>query len=102
MSGRDVRDGGTLEFTLRGDRPAAALRLRYWGEEHRRRFAIEVNGRAVAHEVLDGGRGHEFVMVDYPLPADLRAPSPSGWRVRIVPDAGYSAGPVFGAWLLAG
>src|SRR5690606_5576712 len=102
VSGRDVRDGGTLEFTLRGDRPAAALRLRYWGEEHRRRFAIEVNGRAVAHEVLDGGRGHEFVMVDYPLPADLRAPSPSGWRVRIVPDAGYSAGPVFGAWLLAG
>jgi DUF1680 family protein len=102
VSGRDVRDGGTLRFTLRGARPAAALRLRYWGEEHRRRFAIEINGRELAHEVLDGGRGHDFVMVDYPLPTDLRDPPADGWQVRIVPDAGYSAGPVFGAWLLAG
>ena len=41
--------------------------------------------------------GHDFVMVDYPLPTDLRDPPADGWQVRIVPDAGYSAGPVFGA-----
>ena len=99
---RDVRDGGTMEFTLRGDRPASQLRLRYWGEEHRRRFSILVNDQQVAHEVLDGGRGDAFVFVDYPLPEALRAPPAGGWRVRIVPDAGYSAGPVFGAWLLTG
>ncbi|MCD9005884.1 glycoside hydrolase family 127 protein [Luteimonas sp. XNQY3] len=100
VPGRDARTGGAFAFTLRGDRPAAALRLRYWGEEHRRRFAISIDGMPVAHEVLEGGRGDAFVDVDYPLPDARRAPPSDGWRVRIEPDAGYSAGPVFGAWLL--
>ncbi|MEZ0472160.1 beta-L-arabinofuranosidase domain-containing protein [Luteimonas salinilitoris] len=100
QSGRDARTGGAFEFTLRGERAASFLRMRYWGEEHRRRFTISVNGTPIAHEVLDGGRGDDFVEVEYPLPDALRAPPADGWRVRIEPDAGYSAGPVFGSWLL--
>jgi len=99
--GRDVRTGGVVEFSLRGQREADSLRLRYWGEEFRRRFTISINGVMLAHEVLDGGRGNDFVDVEYPLPPQLRAPSAEGWRVRIEPDTGYSAGPVFGVWLLA-
>jgi len=99
--GRDVRTGGVLEFTLRSPREAAVLRLRYWGEEFRRRFSISINGIHFIHEVLDGGRGNDFVDVDYRLPLALRAPPADGWRVRIVPETGYSAGPAFGAWLLA-
>lgn len=99
-TGRDVRSGGRVEFTLQVAGPATALRLRYWGEEHRRRFSIAVNGVVLANEVLDGGRGDRFVDVDYPLPAPLHARSPDGWQVRIEPEPGYSAGPVFGAWLL--
>jgi len=101
QSGRDVRTGGVLEFTLRSERMADMLRLRYWGEEFRRRFSIYVNGMLLVHEVLDGGRGNDFVDVDYPLPAMLQMASADGWRVRIEPDGGYSAGPIFGVWLLA-
>jgi len=100
--GRDVRTGGVVEFTLRSQREAGILRLRYWGEEFRRRFTISINGVMLAHEVLDGGRGNDFVDVEYPLPSQLRAPPAAGWRVRIEPDTGYSAGPAFGVWLLTG
>ncbi|WP_425491847.1 beta-L-arabinofuranosidase domain-containing protein [Luteimonas saliphila] len=99
-AGRDVRTGGFVAFTMRGAGPARVLRLRYWGEEHRRRFSIRVDGVRIAHEVLDGGRGNDFVDVDYPMPQSLRAPPADGWRIRIEPDEGYSAGPMFGAWLL--
>lgn len=99
--GRDVRTGGQMRFTLQGKRPATVLRLRYWGEEHRRRFAIAVNDVVLANEVLDGGRGDRFVDVDYQLPASLHAPGDGGWNIRIEPEAGYSAGPIFGAWLLS-
>src|SRR5690606_32312225 len=98
--GRDVRSGGALAFTLAGTRPARALRMRYWGEEHRRRFSISVNGTRIAREVLDGGRGHRFVDVDYPLPEALRSPADGRWHIRVEPEQGYSAGPMFGAWLL--
>jgi DUF1680 family protein len=101
QKGRDVRTGGQMSFALRGTRPATVLRLRYWGEEHRRRFSVAVNGVVLANEVLDGGRGDRFIDVDYELPAALHAPTDGGWQVRIEPEPGYSAGPVFGAWLLA-
>ncbi len=101
QKGRDVRTGGSMAFVLQGTRAATVLRLRYWGEEHRRRFAIAVNGVVLANEVLDGGRGDRFVDVDYPLPAALQKAPAEGWQVHIAPEAGYSAGPVFGAWLLA-
>lgn len=98
--GRDARSGGFVEFDLRHQAGPQRLRLRYWGGEHRRRFRIFANGHPVADEVLDGDRGIHFVDIDYPLPVE--ATKGKTLRVRIEPETGFSAGPVFGCWLLAG
>ena len=97
--GRDARSGGFVEFDLRSRPGPLTLRLRYWGGEHRRRFRILANGHPVADEVLTGDRGIRFVDVDYPVPA--AATRGDTLRVRIEPETGFSAGPVFGCWLLA-
>ncbi|KAF1723048.1 glycoside hydrolase family 127 protein [Pseudoxanthomonas wuyuanensis] len=97
--GRDARTGGYIEFDLRSAPGPLSLRLRYWGGDYRRRFRILANGRQIAFETLDGNRGNAFVDVDYPIPATaLRGKT---LRIRIEPEKGYSAGPVFGCWLLA-
>lgn len=96
--GRDARSGGFIEFGLGNAARARVLRLRYWGDETRRRFRILADGEPVASERLDGGRGLDFVDVDYPLPAAVAGRE--RLRVRIEPETGYSAGPVFGCWLL--
>ncbi|WP_454828928.1 beta-L-arabinofuranosidase domain-containing protein [Pseudoxanthomonas wuyuanensis] len=98
-SGRDARTGGHVEFDLRAAPGPLTLRMRYWGGEYRRRFRILANGRQVAFEVLDGKLGNAFVDVDYPVPA--AALKGNTLRIRIEPEKGYSAGPVFGCWLLA-
>jgi DUF1680 family protein len=96
--GRDARTEGFFEFEMA---PASTpgplvLRLTYWGGERRRRFGIVVNGQRIADEVLEGDRGADFVDVDYPLPEGLEAPL----LVRLQPERGFTAGPVFGARLL--
>ncbi|MBN6149739.1 glycoside hydrolase family 127 protein [Xanthomonas sp. AmX2] len=96
--GRDARTGGFIEFDLRNAAQAQVLRLRYWGDETRRRFRILADGERVADERLDGNRGLDFVDVDYPLPPSLAGRDTL--RVRIEPEKGYSAGPAFGCWLL--
>ncbi|HBK45894.1 MAG TPA: hypothetical protein DDZ67_05545 [Xanthomonadaceae bacterium] len=98
-SGRDARTGGFIEFTLANAAQARQLRLRYWGDETRRRFRILADGVLVADERLDGDRGLDFVDVDYPLPAALAGRA--RLVIRIEPETGYSAGPAFGCWLLA-
>lgn len=98
--GRDARSGGFVEFDLQSRPGPLKLRLRYWGGEHRRRFRILANGYPVADEVLDGDRGIRFVDADYPLPAATT--KGKILRVRIEPETGFSAGPVFGCWLLPG
>jgi DUF1680 family protein len=98
--GRDARSGGFVEFDLRNQPGPLRLRLRYWGGEHRRRFRILANGHTVADETLNGDRGFRFVDVDYPVPA--AATQGKTLRVRIEPETGFSAGPVFGCWLLGG
>jgi DUF1680 family protein len=98
--GRDARTEGFFEFEM-SPAPSSivgplVLRLTYWGGERRRRFGIVVNGRRIADEVLEGDRGAEFVDVDYPLPEGMEAPL----LVRLQPEKGFTAGPVFGARLL--
>lgn len=58
-----------MAFTLRNTAQARILRLRYWGDETRRRFRILADGELIANERLDGNRGLDFVDVDYALPA---------------------------------
>lgn len=96
--GRDVRTGGFMAFTLSNTAKARILRLRYWGDETRRRFRILVDGELIANERLDGNRRLDFVDVDYALPAAVAGRA--ALQIRIEPETGYSAGPVFGCWVL--
>ncbi|RFF45125.1 glycoside hydrolase family 127 protein [Xanthomonas campestris] len=97
-AGRDARTGGFIAFTLRNTATARVLRLRYWGDETRRRFRILADGELIANERLDGNRGLDFVDVDYALPAAVAGRATL--QIRIEPETGYSAGPVFGCWVL--
>jgi hypothetical protein len=94
--GRDARTEGFFEFDVQSAPGPLILRLTYWGGERDRRFGIVVNGRRIADEKLLGGRGLEFVDVDYPLPEGLEGPL----RVRLQPEKGFTAGPVFGVRVL--
>ncbi|WP_166762204.1 glycoside hydrolase family 127 protein [Xanthomonas euroxanthea] len=97
-AGRDARTGGFIAFTLRNTAKARILRLRYWGDETRRRFRILADGELIANERLDGNRGLDFVDVDYALPAAVEGRATL--QIRIEPETGYSAGPAFGCWVL--
>lgn len=97
-AGRDARTGGFIAFTLRNTAKARILRLRYWGDETRRRFRILADGELIANERLDGNRGLDFVDVDYALPAAVAGRDTL--QIRIEPETGYSAGPAFGCWVL--
>ncbi|KGK55912.1 hypothetical protein NC00_20545 [Xanthomonas cannabis pv. phaseoli] len=98
-AGRDARTGGFIAFTVRNTTQARFLRLRYWGDETRRRFRILADGELIANERLDGNRGLDFVDVDYALPAAVAGRATL--QIRIEPETGYSAGPAFGCWVLA-
>ncbi|WP_386346117.1 beta-L-arabinofuranosidase domain-containing protein [Xanthomonas campestris] len=97
-AGRDARTGGFIAFTLRNTAAARVLRLRYWGDETRRRFRILADGELIANERLDGNRGLDFVDVDYAVPAVLAGRATL--QIRLEPETGYSAGPAFGCWVL--
>jgi len=94
--GRDARTEGFFEFAMDPQPGPLLLRLTYWGGERDRRFGIVVNGQRIANERLDGDRGLDFVDVDYALPEDLHG----RLRIRLQPETGFTAGPVFGARLL--
>ncbi|MCL1543519.1 glycoside hydrolase family 127 protein [Xanthomonas nasturtii] len=97
-AGRDARTGGFIAFTVRNTAQARILRLRYWGDETRRRFRLLADGELIANERLDGNRGLDFVDVDYALPAAVAGRA--NLQIRIEPETGYSAGPAFGCWVL--
>lgn len=99
--GRDARTGGHVEFETRVRPGPLVLRATYWGEERNRRFHLVVNGTRVASERLDGDRGAEFVDVEYAVPADVKSDR-GRVAIRIEPEPGYTAGPLFGFRVLPG
>lgn len=99
-NGRDARSGGFFEFTLKSRSGPLVLRATYWGEERNRRFAILVDGVAVAKVTLDAEKPGDFFDRDYPLPVELTRDKDK-IRVRIEPETGVSAGPIFGIRLFA-
>jgi DUF1680 family protein len=99
-NGRDVRSGGYMAFTLKTRAGPLILQTTYWGEDRNRAFDILVDDVKVASEQLKGESPGKFVDVDYPLPLALTR-GKSSLRVRFVPHEGQTAGPVFGARLLA-
>ena len=99
-NGRDVRSGGFMAFTLKTRPGPLILQTTYWGEDRNRGFDILVNDVKVASEALVGDTPGKFIDVDYPLPLALTR-GKSTLRIRFVPHEGQTAGPVFGARLLA-
>ncbi len=99
-NGRDVRSGGYMAFTLKTRPGLLVLQATYWGEDKNRDFDILVDDVKVASERRTGDAPGKFVDVDYPLPPALTRGKASV-RVRFVPHEGRTAGPVFGARLLA-
>jgi DUF1680 family protein len=100
-NGRDVRSGGYMAFTLKTRPGPLVFQATYWGEDDDRNFDILVDDVKLASERLRGGTPGKFVNVDYPLPHALTRGKKSV-RIRFVPHEGQTAGPVFGARLLAG
>ena len=98
--GRDARTGGFFEFDAAVRDEPLMMRATYWGGERDRRFHIEVDGRRIASERLAGEPTGEFVERDYEIPADL-VKGRERVRVRIEPEPGYTAGPLFGCRILA-
>jgi len=98
--GRDARSGGFLSFAVAVGPGALALRLTYWGEERPRSFVIRVEGAPVATQRLGSDRPGQFFDVEYPLPAALTT-GRTHVTVRIEPEAGSTAGPVFGCRVIA-
>jgi uncharacterized protein len=99
--GRDARSGGFFECTMQTKPGSLILQAVYWGEERDRRFSITVDGELLAREELTGAGPSEFFERDYAVPAAL-SEGKRTLRVRFEPDAGVSAGPVFGLRLYGG
>lgn len=93
-SGRDARSGGFVAFDVAARSGPLLLRLTYWGEERPRSFRILVEGVPIATQRLASERPGQFFDADYPLPAALTAGKPK-LHVRIEPEIGSAAGPVF-------
>ena len=97
-NGRDARTGGFFSFRMKCGPGALVLQASYWGEERNRDFYISVDGERIAHVTLDGGDAGVFVDRDYPVPERLTQ-GKSTILVRFDPEAGHTAGPVFGVRL---
>jgi hypothetical protein len=93
--GRDARSGGFFEFTLKTKPGPLVLGATYWGEERNRRFTIFINGVAVAKEILAAEKPGEFFEREYPIPLDLTRDQDK-IKVRIEPETGVYAGPIYG------
>ena len=50
--------------------PGAILQITYWGQDTRKSFDIEVNGKLLTHETLAFDPLGDFRAVDYALPPD--------------------------------
>jgi DUF1680 family protein len=98
--GRDARTGGFFEFDAAVRDEPLVLRATYWGGERDRLFHVEVDGRRIATQRLHGEHPGEFIEREYPLPPEL-VHGKDRVRIRFQPQAGYTAGPVFGCRILA-
>jgi DUF1680 family protein len=97
--GRDARDGGFFEFDARVGEGALSLRCTYWADERDKWFHIAIDGQRIATQRLNGSRVYDFIDVDYSVPPELTR-GKTQVRVKIEPEPGSRAGPVFGVRVL--
>ena len=95
---RDVRGSGFVTFDM-DNQPGTplSLRLRYWGSDTGR-FRILVNGKLAVDVSKKASDEPRFVDRDYPLPVALT--TGKVLHIRIEPEHGDTAGPLFGGWLI--
>lgn len=97
---RDVRSKGFVVFHMANDPGVPlVLRLRYWGSDTGR-FRILVNGKLAVDVSQKAADVAAFVVHDYPLPVKLT--TGKTLQIRIEPEHGDTAGPLFNGWLLPG
>lgn len=99
---RHATDGGwfSYQMDLKGRKSDLVLRCRYFGpDEGNRNFDIMIDGKKVATQSLNGGRGNEFFFVNYPIPNGLLV-NKQLITVRFQAHPGATAGGVFGCSLL--
>ena len=89
-----------MEFDAAVRDEPLVLRATYWGGERDRVFHIEVDGRRIATQRLQGEHPGEFIERDYALPLE-QVRGRKTVRIRFQPEAGHTAGPVFGCRILA-
>jgi len=93
--GRDARAGGFFEFTMQTKPGPLVLMATYWGEERGQTFDILIDNQLLATQQLKNDKPGKFFDVEYPVPEALTTGKASV-RVRFVPHARSTAGPVFG------
>ncbi|MFC7521639.1 beta-L-arabinofuranosidase domain-containing protein [Xanthomonas populi] len=93
---RDVRGKGFVQFRMKGSAAPLRLRLRFWGSD-KGRFNVLVDGKLAVAVQVERGEVIDFIDRDYPLPPALTR---ALLTLRIEPQQGDTAGPLFGGWLL--
>ncbi|HEY5337899.1 MAG TPA: glycoside hydrolase family 127 protein [Rhizomicrobium sp.] len=97
--GRDARTGGYFSVRMKTAKGPLVLRATYSGDDRKRLFYILVDGTRVATQALEAERRGGFVDREYAIPEALTA-GKSTINIRVEPEPGHSAGPVFGFRLL--
>ncbi|MBV9992426.1 MAG: glycoside hydrolase family 127 protein [Alphaproteobacteria bacterium] len=98
--GRDARSGGFFELDMKPGRGNLALNAIYSGDDKRRLFHILVEGERIATQALEAESRGGFIERNYPIPPSL-VNGKSRLRIRVEPEPGHSAGPIFGLRLLS-
>jgi uncharacterized protein len=98
--GRDARTGGFIEFDAAIRDEPLLLQATYWGGERDRLFHIAVDGQRIASQRLHAEQPGEFITREYVLPME-RLAGKRKVRVRVQPESGYTAGPIFGCRILS-
>ncbi|MDP3800571.1 glycoside hydrolase family 127 protein [Brevundimonas sp.] len=97
--GRDARTEGFFAVDMGVAEGPMTLQTTCWGGERDRLFHIEVDGVRIATQRLHAEVPGRFFDVDYPVPPALTA-GKDKVRIRIVPESGHTAGPLFGLRVL--
>ncbi|MCX6599999.1 MAG: hypothetical protein NT025_00325, partial [bacterium] len=92
---RDAQNGGWFSYEMKLP-PAgtkAAVRALYWGKDGGREFAIQIDGKLIATQKLEGGK-EDYYGVEYPLAGTLEAGRDKA-TVRFQARPGMAVGGVY-------